>query len=87
VGWFTGFVVYTILWWVLFFMALPWGNRTAAEVGEEVVPGHATSAPVKPRLWLKVAIVTIVAAVLWGVVDLVILSDLVSFRVGTGSGA
>ncbi len=79
-GWFSGFVVYALLWWVLFFMALPWGNRTAAELGQEAIPGHATSAPVKPRLWLKVAVVTLSAAVLWGVADYVILSDFVSFR-------
>jgi predicted secreted protein len=84
-GWFSGFVVYVILWWILFFMALPWGNRTAAELGQEVVPGHATSAPVKPRLWLKVGIVTLLAAALWGVADVVIRHNLVSFRTTPGA--
>ncbi len=84
-GWFSGFVVYALLWWMLFFLALPWGNRTAAELGHEIMPGHATSAPVKPRLWLKVAVVTALAAVVWGAIDVVVLHDWISFRTTPGA--
>jgi len=79
-GWFTGFVVYVILWWIVFFMALPIGVKAPHEVGEAVEPGHAPSAPVRPRLWLKTAIVTLVSALLWGVAYYFIVSDLISFR-------
>jgi predicted secreted protein len=79
-NWFSGFVVYVILWWILFFMSLPFGVKSPDEAGEAVGPGHATSAPVRPRLWLKAVVVTILAGMLWGVVYWVIESDLVSFR-------
>ena len=79
-GWFSGFVVYVILWWIVFFMALPWGVKAPHEVGEEVGEGHAPSAPVHPRLWLKTAVVTVISAILWGVVYYVTVSDLISFR-------
>lgn len=83
-GWFSGLAVFALLWWVLFLASLPWGIRTASEAGHETGAGHATSAPVKPRLWLKIGIVTLVAALLWGAIDFVILEDLISFRTTPG---
>ncbi len=57
----TGILVYLVLWWVMFFTILPWGNR--APENPEV--GFATSAPEKPRLWWKALITTGVTAVVW----------------------
>ena len=79
-NWFSGVVVFVILWWLVFFMTLPFGVRPPHEVGEEAAPGHATSAPVKPRLWLKAGVATLIAAVLWGIAYYLIVSDLISFR-------
>ena len=45
-NWFSGIVVFVIIWWVVFFMALPIGVRSPDEAGVEVEQGHATSAPV-----------------------------------------
>ena len=56
---FGALVVFTIAWWIFFFMTLPWGAR-APERPEE---GHAASAPERPRLLLKAAITTVLAAV------------------------
>lgn len=81
-NWFSGFVVYVILWWLVFFMTLPFGVRPPHEVGEEPGPGHDVSAPVRPRMWLKVGITTLIAAVLWGVAMYMISNDLLSFRRG-----
>jgi len=78
--WFSGVVVYVILWWLVFFMTLPFGIRAPHEVGEEVGEGHAPSAPIRPRLWLKAGITTAVAAVLWFGAYWLISSDLISFR-------
>jgi predicted secreted protein len=64
---FTGAMIYVVIWWIVFFAALPVGVRTAAEAGEATQPGFADSAPVRPRLWLKAAVTTVLAAVLWGV--------------------
>ena len=53
-------VVYVILWWLVFFMALPWGVRRT-EAPED---GHDPGAPSNPRLWLKAGITTAIAALL-----------------------
>jgi predicted secreted protein len=79
-GWFSGIVVYVILWWVVFFMSLPFGVRAPHEVGSVPGPGHVPSAPVRPRLWLKAGITTVIAALLWGVAYYLISSDMLSFR-------
>ena len=44
----TALVAYAIIWWMVFFMVLPFGVRTAEEVGETTEPGHAPSAPGHP---------------------------------------
>ena len=59
----TGVVVYIMIWWVVFFCVLPWGNHPP----EKVVIGHATSAPEKPRLGLKFLVTTGISAVLFAV--------------------
>jgi predicted secreted protein len=74
--WFTGIVVYIILWWTVLFMVLPWGVK----IPENPEPGHATSAPTNPRLCLKMLITTAIATVLWLVVYWVIESEIISFR-------
>jgi predicted secreted protein len=53
-------VVFVIVWWLVFFMALPFGAQPPEQPGE----GHAASAPERPRLLLKAAITTVVAVVL-----------------------
>ncbi|HEX9791511.1 MAG TPA: DUF1467 family protein [Kiloniellales bacterium] len=80
ITWFSGILVYVIIWWVVFFAVLPWGVR----VPETHEPGHATSAPERPMLWRKVAITSLIAAVLWVVAYLLIESDLLPVRVATG---
>jgi predicted secreted protein len=71
-----GLVTYVIIWWCVFFMVLPWGNRPA----DRPEAGHAESAPAKPRLWWKASITTATAVVLWVIAYHVISSDIVSFR-------
>ena len=60
----------------MIFAVLPWGVK----VPKNPDPGHATSAPEKPMLWRKLAITTLISALLWGVAYLVIASDLISVR-------
>lgn len=73
---FTGIMVFVVIWWTVIFAVLPWGNRPA----DRVEPGHASSAPAKPRLGLKFAITTAIAAVLWVALDQAIRHELMSFR-------
>jgi predicted secreted protein len=75
-GWVTGVAVYVVLWWVVLFAVLPWGVRPA----EDLPPGADKGAPARPRMVLKAAVTTIIAATLWVVVELLVWSDLFSFR-------
>jgi len=73
-------VTFAIMWWLVFFMVLPFGVRTAEEAGEALEPGQAPSAPVRPRLWLKVGVTTLLTAVFFAVFYTIVASDLVDFR-------
>jgi len=74
--WFTGTVVYILVWWVVLFAVLPlW--VTPAEPDD---PGYAAGAPQRPRLLLKAAVTTGVAGVVWLVIYLVVRSPYLSFR-------
>ncbi len=69
-------VVFAITWWLVFFMALPFGVRPPDEPG----PGHAPSAPERPRLAIKAAVTTAIAATLTGLAVAAVEHDLISFR-------
>lgn len=73
-SWVTGLLVYVMIWWVLFFMALPFGVR----LEDEPEVGHATSAPRNPMLWRKALVTTLIAGVLWGVFYYVVSEGLIS---------
>ncbi|HEV8026427.1 MAG TPA: DUF1467 family protein [Stellaceae bacterium] len=74
--WVQAIVAYVIIWWVVIFAVLPFGVRPV-EKGDL---GHAVGAPSNPRLGIKAAVTTVIAAVLWLVLYAVTRSDLVSFR-------
>ena len=75
---FTGFMVYVIVWWLVLFTVLPFGNRSP----DQVEPGHAESAPEKPRMWVKVGVATVLATAIWAGIYWIIENDLISFREG-----
>ena len=74
--WVSGIVVYILLWWWVFFMALPFGVKPERNPGK----GHVRSAPSKPMLWQKALATTLIALVLWFGVAWLIDSGLFSFR-------
>jgi predicted secreted protein len=74
--WFTGIVVFILVWWITLFGVLPWGVRRA----EEPIPGTVESAPDRPRLGLKFLVTTGVATIIWLGIFALIKSDLISFR-------
>ena len=75
-GWVTGILVYALIWWITLFAVLPlW--VTPAEPED---PGHAAGAPQRPRLLLKAAITTLVSAVIWLGIDVLVSSPWFSFR-------
>ena len=75
-AWVTGIVVYVLVWWITLFAVLPlW--VTPAEPDD---PGHAAGAPQRPRLVLKMVITTVVAALIWLVIYMLVRSPRLSFR-------
>ena len=75
-NWLTGIVVYILVWWVTLLAVLPlWVTPT--EPGEI---GHASGAPRRPRLGLKLALTTAVAAAIWLGIYVVVKEPWFSFR-------
>jgi predicted secreted protein len=74
--WFGTAVVFAIVWWLILFMVLPFG----AAPPDEVEPGMATSAPAKPRIAVKLAITTVLAALVTALIMWLIDSGLIQLR-------
>ncbi len=75
-GWVTAIVVYVLVWWVTLFAVLPlW--VTPAEPED---PGYAAGAPQRPRLLVKVAVTSAVAALIWLLIFAIVKSPWLSFR-------
>lgn len=81
-AWTSAAVVFIVIWWLVFFIALPLGVKPPHEVGEEVGEGHEPGAPVRPLLGRKFLGTTIVSVLLWGVVYWIISNEIISFRGG-----
>jgi predicted secreted protein len=73
-------IFFAIVWWLVFFTVLPWGVRTPGDVGEAAEAGHATSAPIRPRLLLKAGITTGITLVLLAIFAIVVQYDLIGYR-------
>ena len=78
-NWFTGVVVYLLIWWTLLFAVLPFGTRPVAQPDSK---SGWRGAPEHPHLWRTVLFTTLVASVVWVGAYLLISSDLISFRHG-----
>jgi predicted secreted protein len=63
----TVLAIYFILWWLVFFAILPWGATSPHESGDQVAPGHAPSAPLRPMMMRKLVITSAIAAVILGI--------------------
>ena len=69
-------VIFAIVWWLILFMVLPFG----AAPPDEVEPGMATSAPAKPRMGVKLAITTVLAACVTALIVWLMDSGLIQLR-------
>lgn len=78
-SWFTGVVLYVLIWWTALFAVLPIGTRPVEEADEAT---GWRGAPQRPQLLRKVIITTLVAAVVWFGAWLLISSPYISFRHG-----
>jgi predicted secreted protein len=57
--------VYFVLWWIVLFAVLPFGVRSSAEAGFDVLEGHDAGAPVAPLLFKKVIATTLISALIF----------------------
>jgi predicted secreted protein len=74
--WFATSIVFAVVWWLILFMVLPFG----AAPPDEVEPGMATSAPARPRLGIKLAVTTVLAALVTGLIMWALDSGLIALR-------
>jgi predicted secreted protein len=75
-GWLSGVFVYALIWFVVLFTVLPWGVR----IPEHPEPGHAPSAPVNPRIGLKLMVTSVISAIVWMIVWYVMRSGWISLH-------
>jgi len=74
--WAQAIIVYAVCWWLLLFMALPFGVRRQ----DNVADGADPAAPEKTHLAIKCAIVTVLAALATWAIDFVISSGIVAVK-------
>lgn len=60
-GWITGVAIYFVVWWLVLFTVLPFGVRRHDDHGQ----GHATGAPHKPMILIKMIVTTGIAFLVW----------------------
>ena len=77
---FTGVVVYLLVWWIVIFAILPIGTRPDA-AGDPAAGGWRGT-PVAAHLQRKVIATTLVSAVIWFGIWMLVESDWLSFRSG-----
>ncbi len=64
----SGVVLFFLLWWMVIFVTLPFGNRRNVAgniVNGEPASGHAGSAPINPHMRRKLIATTVITAILW----------------------
>ncbi len=79
-GFVTLILVYVVIWWLVFFAALPVGVRHDQEQGDASVEGADAGAPSNPNLKKKAVYTSLIALVLTISYYFLASSDLISFR-------
>ena len=70
-------VLYAVVWFMCFFIALPIRIKTQGDLGD-VLPGTQAGSPEHHHLKKKAIITTIVATLLWAAISGIILSGWIS---------
>lgn len=68
-NWFTGIVVYILIWWVSIFLVLPWGLKRDKD-----------GTPHVPHLGRKALYTSILSLLIWLGLYALIQADIISFR-------
>ncbi len=72
----SGIVVYFTTWWIVLFMALPFGAYRVSDPEY----GHDHGAPKTSHLKLKLLATTFVTTILWFIIDYLITIKIINFR-------
>lgn len=72
----SGIAVFFMIWWTLLFVVLPWGIQRHDGSVQGVDPG----APQRHGIAKKFLITTIMAAIVWVIIYLLVKSDYLSFQ-------
>ena len=70
-------VLYIVIWFMVFFIALPIRVQTQGDLNQ-IVPGTHAGAPEHHHLKKKAIITSVIAAVLWLIISGIILSGWIS---------
>lgn len=74
-----GIVLFAVIWFLVFFIALQIRPNSQAEAGE-IVPGTPAGAPANVQMKRKVIWTTMITIVLWSVIAAVILTGTVTLK-------
>lgn len=72
ISWPLGLAVYFTFWWVALFAVLPLGVKSIHEDDAHAPEGVEKAAPVAPMMWKKAAITTVVAALAFAILLVVL---------------
>ena len=64
--WTSALAIYVLFWVMAAFLVMPFGVKTADELGTEIVPGQAESAPANVRPQRIVILTTVLATAMFG---------------------
>ena len=78
-NWFTGTVLFVLIWWTALFAVLPIGIRAVAQPDQK---SGWRGTPERPRILRTMIMTTVLACILWTGSYLLIRSDYMSFRHG-----
>ena len=58
-------IVYTSIWWIVFFSVLPFGIQSNKEIFKDKIEGFDPGAPKNPKIGKKFLITTIITSILF----------------------
>jgi len=74
-----GVAIYLVIWWTVLFAVLPIGVRTQGEDGT-IVPGTPESAPAAPRLLRVVFLTTVISALVFAGLWVLVTYDVIDLN-------
>ena len=77
IGFLFGSAIYGIIWFLTLFVVLPFGVVSQHEDGP-VVPGSEAGAPARPMIYRKLVMTTLLSAVLYGLVYMLLTSGILA---------